>query len=100
MRPVWLTVDSDDIRHTPKSQGHPTRSKGTPHQGTSSEMLDAMKAFREWLDRTQVTLTIFVIADQLDDEVFSEWLTDLLSHHPQVTIGCLLYTSPSPRDRG
>jgi len=88
MRPVWLTVDSDDIRHTPKFQGHPTRSKGIPHKGTSSQMKEAMKAFRNWLDRTQVTLTIFVIADQLDDDVFREWLADLLRNHQQVTIGC------------
>jgi hypothetical protein len=88
MKPVWLTVDSDDIRHTPKFQGHPTRSKGVAHKGTSNEMKDAMNAFRNWLDRTQVTLTIFVIADQLDDDVFSEWLADLLQNHPQVTIGC------------
>ena len=88
MRPIWLTVDSDDIRHVPSSQGHPTRSKGIPHEGTSDEMLEAMSAFRKWLDRTQVTLTIFVIADQLDDSIFNHWLKDLLQNHPQVTIGC------------
>ena len=71
MNPVWLTVDTDDIRHIPSSQGHPTRSKGAPHEGTSSEMLKSMRYFREWLDRTQVSLTIFVIADQLDDSVLS-----------------------------
>ena len=57
MKPVWLTVDSDDIRHTPKFQGHPTRSKGVAHKGTSNEMKDAMNAFRNWLDRTQATPT-------------------------------------------
>lgn len=88
MKPVWLTVDSDDIRHIPKSQGHPTRSKGVPHGGTSQKMQHAMSHFREWLDRTQVSLTIFVIADQLDDPQFSDWLRDLLDNHPQVTIGC------------
>ena len=76
MKPVWLTVDSDDLRHTPKSQGHPTRSKGVIHEGTSEEMLVAMGKFRDWLDRTQVSLTIFVIADQLDDPIFKEWLQD------------------------
>ena len=25
---TWMTVDSDDFRHLPKHQGHPTRSKG------------------------------------------------------------------------
>jgi peptidoglycan/xylan/chitin deacetylase (PgdA/CDA1 family) len=88
MKPTWLTVDSDDLRHIPSSQGHPTRSKGIPHEGTSLEMKSAMVAFQNWLDRTQVTLTIFVIADQLDDPVFSEWLTEIISKHSQVTIGC------------
>ena len=88
MKPVWLTVDSDDLRHTPKSQGHPTRSKGVIHEGTSEEMLVAMEKFRYWLDRTQVSLTIFVIADQLDDPIFKEWLQALLDAHPQVTVGC------------
>ena len=78
MKPVWLTVDSDDLRHIPSSQGHPTRSKGIPHDGTSPEMLESMEYFRKWLDRTQVSLTIFVIADQLDDPVFADWLRDLL----------------------
>ncbi|MDP6869840.1 MAG: polysaccharide deacetylase family protein [Candidatus Poseidoniaceae archaeon] len=88
MKPVWLTVDSDDLRHVPSSQGHPTRSSGKFEEGTSQLMLQAMNSFRSWLDRTQVTLTIFVIADQLEDEVFSEWLRNLLKEHPQVTIGC------------
>ena len=88
MRPVWLTVDTDDLRHTPSSQGHPTRSKGTTHEGTSPEMKLAMKSFREWLDRTQVSLTMFVIADQLDDGYFATWLKDLLENHDQVTIAC------------
>lgn len=88
MKPVWLTVDSDDIRHIPKSQGHPTRSKGASHQGTSPQMAEAMTSFRKWLDRSQVTMTIFVIADQLDDEQFTTWLRELLDSHPQVTIGC------------
>ena len=88
MRPVWLTVDTDDLRHTPSSQGHPTRSKGTAHEGTSPEMKLAMKSFREWLDRTQVSLTMFVIADQLDDGYFATWLKDLLENHDQVTIAC------------
>ena len=88
MRPVWLTVDTDDLRHTPSSQGHPTRSKGTAHEGTSPEMKLAMKSCREWLDRTQVSLTMFVIADQLDDVYFATWLKDLLESHDQVTIAC------------
>tara|TARA_B100000424_G_scaffold271259_1_gene273233 strand:+ start:3328 stop:4083 length:756 start_codon:yes stop_codon:yes gene_type:complete len=88
MIPVWLTVDTDDLRHVPTSQGHPTRSRGKPHEGTSPQMLEAMASFDEWLDRTQVSLTLFVIADQLDDPVFSEWLENLIDKHPQITIGC------------
>lgn len=88
MRPVWLTVDSDDIRHKPSSQGHPTRSRGAAHSNTSDEMKFAMESFRKWLDKTQVTLTIFVIADQLDDDVFRDWLRQLLDAHPQVSVAC------------
>ncbi len=88
MKPVWLTVDSDDLRHVPSAQGHPSRSKGVSHTGTSQTMRIAMDSFRRWLDRTHVTLTIFVIADQLDDEEFASWLSDLIAAHPQVTIGC------------
>ena len=88
MQPVWLSVDSDDLRHIPSSQGHPTRSKGVRHQGTSDQMKRAMFSFRKWLDSTQVSLTVFVIADQLDDEIFSKWLKELLDSHPQITVGC------------
>ena len=87
MKPVWRTVDSDDILHKPIFQGHPTRSKGTNLINTSDELIFAMSRFEEWLDKTQVTLTIFVIADQLDDEQFVHWLSKLLNKHPQVTIG-------------
>ena len=51
-------------------------------------MKSSMQAFEKWLDKTQVTLTIFVIADQLEDEIFSNWLANLIKKHPQLTIGC------------
>ena len=88
MKPVWLTVDTDDLRHVPKSQGHPTRSRGISQQGTSKQMLEAMRSFDTWLDKTQVSLTMFVIADQIDDPVFAQWLKGLLARHPQITVGC------------
>jgi peptidoglycan/xylan/chitin deacetylase (PgdA/CDA1 family) len=88
VKPVWLTVDSDDLRHLPKHQGHPTRSKHPYSERVSIKMQQAMKSFRQWLDTTRVPLTIFVIADQLSDDEFNNWLSDLIDEHPQVTIGC------------
>ena len=86
MKPVWLTVDSDDLRHTPKSQGHPTRSKGVIHEGTSEEMRVAMVNFvTGWIELK--FSTIFVIADQLMT-LNSRMVARLLNAHPQVTIGC------------
>ncbi|CAI8167784.1 MAG: Uncharacterised protein [Methanobacteriota archaeon] len=88
MKPVWLTVDTDDIRHLPIEQGHPTRSKGVSHSGCSEQLLTAMENFSSWVDNNHVTLTIFVIADQLEDDLFRNWLKGLLLKHPQITVGC------------
>jgi len=88
VKPVWLTVDTDDYRHLPTQQGHPTRSRGISHTGCSETFLSAMSAFKTWMDGCHVTLTIFVIVDQLEDEKFRIWLKELLDNHPQITIGC------------
>ena len=87
---TWLTIDCDDIRHIPKHHGHPTRTKSPI---TSDELSPAfrlgMKGFEEWLVSHDKPVTLFVIADSLEDEEFSAWLTaiiDKFSH--RVTIGC------------
>jgi len=81
VKPVWLTVDSDDLRHLPKHQGHPNRSKQPYPERVSLRMKKAMKSFRQWLDMARVPLTIFVIADQVADEEFNIWLSELIDEH-------------------
>ena len=65
MRP-WLTVDSDDLRHLPKFQGHPRRSKPIAQERISSIFQLGMQRFSEWLDTHNFPVTMFVIADQLE----------------------------------
>ena len=87
MRP-WLTVDSDDLRHLPKFQGHPRRSKSIPQDRISPAFQLGMDRFAEWLETHNFPVTIFVIADQLDDAIFSIWLSKQIEKHPQLTIAC------------
>ena len=75
MRP-WLTVDSDDLRHLPKFQGHPRRSKPIAQERISSTFQLGMQRFSEWLDTHNFPVTMFVIADQLEDAIFSIWLKE------------------------
>lgn len=97
--PVWLTVDSDDIRHLPIHQGHPRRSRRPVPEGCegpdpSPELATGMAGFARWMDglpaRTLVTL--FVIGDQLESPIFRGWLRGLAARHqggdlPRLTIG-------------
>ena len=83
---VWLTVDSDDFRHLPIEQGHPTRSKGVKSPQLSEELRKGMIGFENWLNKTGYPVTIFVIADQLHGE-FLEWLQRITIEH-DVLIGC------------
>ncbi len=92
---LWLTVDSDDLRHLPRHQGHPTRSKHPIREdclgpGPSPELEIGMKAFAEWhLAEPQFRpTTLFVIGDQLQSTIFKEWLRDLISRSPTLTVGC------------
>ena len=90
MTQTWLTVDCDDFRHIPKHQGHPTRSK-TPIK--SSELSDefrlGMQGFDKWLTSHENPVTLFVIADSLNEPEFSSWLSNLIAKFGQrVTIGC------------
>ena len=87
---TWLTIDCDDIRHIPKHHGHPTRTKSPI---ASSELSPAfksgMKGFEEWLESHDKPVTLFVIADSLEDEEFSNWLTTIIEKFThRVTIGC------------
>ena len=90
MTKTWLTVDCDDLRHIPKHYGHPTRSK----QPISSTKLSpafklGMQGFETWLSTHNKPVTLFVIADSLEDAEFNQWLQALLERFsPRVTIGC------------
>lgn len=83
---VWLTVDSDDLRHLPREQGHPTRSKGVTSPELSYEFRKGMLGFEHWLKEKGYPVTIFVIADQLHGE-FLEWIQRITSQY-NVLIGC------------
>ena len=93
MTELWLTVDSDDLRHLPQNQGHPTRSRSlSPTKTTppSPRLRKGMIGFSHWhLEKpSERAATIFVIADQLKDEEFQQWLTNLLSESDYITVGC------------
>ena len=90
---LWLTVDSDDQRHRPGQQGHPTRSRSTSAPQAASPSLrlrKGMEGFARWhLEQPgQRAATIFVIADQLGDAGFRNWLAELLSASPHITVAC------------
>ena len=91
MKRTWLTVDTDDRHHRPSVQGHPTRStspEGREVNRTPSEgWLTACSALGSWIDRRAVPLTLFVIADQLDNDASRRALVTL-ADRPGVTIGC------------
>jgi len=65
----WLTVDTDDERHHPGLQGHPTRSRGGGAPVNASQrLLRSLEKFGDWLLAEPVRpVTLFLIADQLED---------------------------------
>ena len=99
MDPLWLTVDSDDIRHLPRHQGHPTRSHqplpdGHEEADPSPTLRAGMAGFAAWLDTVPAgaLVTLFVIGDQLEAPGFRGWLRELVLRHdgveqPLLTIG-------------
>ena len=89
MTKTWLTVDCDDFRHIPKHQGHPTRSKKQIDSNQLSEQLAAgIVGFEKWFSSHKSPVTLFVIADSLQNEEFRHWLVRLISsYQKQTTIG-------------
>ena len=86
--PLWLTVDSDDIRHLPRHQGHPHRSRvpipeGAAGHAPSEVLMSGMAGFSRWLGEAaaDTLVTLFVIGDQLEDPPFRSWLRALLARH-------------------
>ena len=90
--PTWLTVDSDDLRHLPKHQGHPTRStvpfNGHPDE-LSSTFQDGWQCFVSWMASHESAVTLFLITDLLENEAFVAMLTGALTRFPtRLTVGC------------
>ena len=89
---TWYTVDSDDFRHLPQYQGHPTRSKKQLlHSNTelSAEFLVGVEGFRGWMESHDYAVTLFLITDLLEDDGFCTLLEGLLnSFGERLTVGC------------
>ena len=96
--PIWLTIDTDDVFHHPKFQGHPKRSKFKNKQTSISDDLKlSFSQFEKWhLCNLSMPITFFVIGEQLECNVFKSMLVNLLSNSKkmggEITIGCHGYT--------
>lgn len=95
---IWLTMDTDDVFHHPKFQGHPTRSKKkTEEKSISNLMRTSIHQFEKWHNNNiNSPITIFIIAEQLECEEFKLLLEKLLlksqTNGGKITIGCHGYT--------
>ena len=87
---TWLTIDTDDLRHVPSNQGHPTRSNPDNKLPDISEQFRAgIEGLRKWLGNHELPVTLFVIADQCDSEEFVQMIAGLCSKFgKRITIGC------------
>ena len=89
MKRTWLTVDFDDLRHVPSAQGHPTRSKKPVEARGLSKTCLGLERFEAWLEGNEHPVTLFIIADLLHDEAFTEWLERVLAAFgTRLTVGC------------
>lgn len=92
--PIWITIDSDDVFHHPKYQGHPTRSKKKMDDSKTTEfMISAINKFEKWhLQNSHIPVTIFIIGKQLECETFKKKINNLISSSKKcngsITIGC------------
>jgi peptidoglycan/xylan/chitin deacetylase (PgdA/CDA1 family) len=89
---TWLTVDTDDLRHLPIYQGHPTRSKKSYFGGSdnlSETFRTGWSGFLKWMDSHDYGVTLFVITDLFDSKEFCELFEDFLTSFPgRATFGC------------
>jgi len=90
VRKTWLTVDTDDIRHVPSNQGHPTRSKPNPSLPDVSERFRrGLRGFDVWMSTHNYPVTMFIIADQCASEEFVDLIQSLIeSYNERLIIGC------------
>ena len=96
---TWLTVDTDDLRHLPRHQGHPTRSN-EPFEGDMSRMSPRFQTgwagFHRWMATHDHAVTVFVITDLFDDPDFEHLLKASLEAYGQrLTVGCHGHTHRS-----
>ena len=97
--PTWFTVDTDDFRHLPKHQGHPTRST-KPFFGSSDTLsepfLTGWEGMLHWMKSHDAAVTLFVIGDLLEDRTFPAMLADALRRFPKrLTVACHGHTHRS-----
>jgi len=87
---TWLTIDTDDLRHVPSNQGHPTRSRPNPSLPDVSEQFrEGFAGFDAWMSTHNHPVTLFVIADQCASDDFVEMMQSLIeSYNERICIGC------------
>lgn len=87
---TWCTVDTDDLRHVPTHQGHPTRSKAKETlPDYSSHLKEGFHQFKQWMESNEVAVTLFIIADQCNNKEFVSTIQDLeTTFGGRITIGC------------
>lgn len=90
LKRTWLTVDTDDLRHVPSQQGHPTRSKPDASIPMLSEQFRiGMKGFKTWMESHTRAVTLFVIADQCESVEFVQMVGDLCdAFGGRISIAC------------
>ena len=97
--PTWMTVDTDDLRHLPKHQGHPTRSTHpftAPRDELSPDFQQGWTGFVDWMASHQGAVTLFVITDLLENPDFAGALQHALEAFPgRLTVGCHGHTHRS-----
>lgn len=97
--PTWMTVDTDDLRHLPKHQGHPTRSTQPftrPSDELSPEFQRGWTGFVDWMASHQGAVTLFVITDLLENPTFASGLQHALEAcSGRLTVGCHGHTHRS-----
>ena len=89
---AWITIDTDDLRHLPRYQGHPTRSKHTAPTNTddlSEDFQRGLEGFKRWMESHGHGVTLFVITDLFECESFRVSFKELLTlFGNRMTVGC------------
>jgi len=96
---TWFTVDTDDLRHLPVHQGHPTRSK-KPFTGSPDRMSERFQqgwtGFHRWMATHDHAVTVFLITDLLEDPAFVRMFKETLrTYGNRITVGCHGHTHRS-----